>query len=43
MPSSFLHPFTPPRKDSFLSITGGKDAVVFDMGVDASWSDEFVS
>ena len=30
MSSSFLHPFTPPRKDSFLSITGGKDAVVFD-------------
>jgi adenosylmethionine-8-amino-7-oxononanoate aminotransferase len=30
MSSAFLHPFTPPRKDSFLSITGGKDAVVFD-------------
>ncbi|MDF1595225.1 MAG: aspartate aminotransferase family protein [Acidimicrobiia bacterium] len=30
MPSSFLHPFTPPRKTEFISITGGKGAVVFD-------------
>ena len=30
MPSSFLHPFTPPRKDKFVSITGGRGAVVFD-------------
>lgn len=30
MPSSFLHPFTPPRKEKFISINGGKGAVVFD-------------
>ena len=30
MPSSFLHPFTPPRKEEFISIVGGKGAVVFD-------------
>ncbi len=30
MASSFLHPFTSPRKDTFLSITRGKGAVVFD-------------
>ena len=30
MPSSFLHPFTPPRKDEFLTIAAGKDAVVWD-------------
>ena len=30
MPSPFLHPFTPPRKDRFLTIVGGKDAVVWD-------------
>jgi adenosylmethionine-8-amino-7-oxononanoate aminotransferase len=30
MPSPFLHPFTPPRKHEFLTITGGKDAIVWD-------------
>jgi len=32
MPSAFLHPFTPPRKpaDEFVTITGGKGAVVWD-------------
>jgi adenosylmethionine-8-amino-7-oxononanoate aminotransferase len=30
MPSSFLHPFSPPRKEEFISISGGKGAVVFD-------------
>lgn len=30
MPSAFLHPFTPPRKDSFVTIVGGKDAVIWD-------------
>ena len=30
MPSSFLHPFTPPRKEEFISISGGKGAVVVD-------------
>ncbi len=30
MPSSFLHPFTPPRKEEFVSITRGEGAVVFD-------------
>jgi len=25
-----LHPFTPPRKDEFVTIVGGKDAVVWD-------------
>lgn len=30
MPGSFLHPFTPPRKEEFISITGGRGAVVFD-------------
>jgi len=30
VPSPFLHPFTPPRKDIFLTIAGGKDAVVWD-------------
>ena len=30
MPSAFLHPFTPPRKDEFLMITGGKGAVIWD-------------
>lgn len=30
MPSAFLHPFTPPRKEEFLTITGGKGAIVWD-------------
>lgn len=30
MPSSFLHPFTSPRKKEFITITSGKDALVFD-------------
>jgi adenosylmethionine-8-amino-7-oxononanoate aminotransferase len=30
MPGSFLHPFAPPRQDRFLSIRGGKGAVVWD-------------
>ncbi|MBU1226236.1 MAG: aminotransferase class III-fold pyridoxal phosphate-dependent enzyme [Actinobacteria bacterium] len=30
MLSPFLHPFTPPRKQDFLSIVGGKGAVVWD-------------
>ncbi len=30
MPSSFLHPFTSPRKTEFISITGGRGAVVID-------------
>lgn len=30
MPSSFLHPFTPPRKDEFVTIIRGHGAVVFD-------------
>jgi len=30
MPSAFLHPFTPPRKEEFVSIVGGKGAVVWD-------------
>ncbi len=30
MPSSFLHPFTPPRKEEFISIVRGEGAVVFD-------------
>lgn len=30
MPSSFLHPFTPPRKEEFISISSGKGAVVVD-------------
>lgn len=30
MPSSFLHPFTSPRKTEFISITGGRGAVVVD-------------
>jgi adenosylmethionine-8-amino-7-oxononanoate aminotransferase len=30
MPSSFLHPFTSPRKTEFISITGGTGAVVVD-------------
>ncbi|MEA2024286.1 MAG: aminotransferase class III-fold pyridoxal phosphate-dependent enzyme [Actinomycetota bacterium] len=30
MPSAFLHPFTSPRKDEFITIVGGRDAVVFD-------------
>ena len=30
MSSSFLHPFTPPRKTEFISITGGRGALVFD-------------
>ena len=30
MPSSFLHPFTPPRKEEFISIRSGKGAVVVD-------------
>jgi putrescine aminotransferase len=30
MSSSFLHPFTPPRKTEFLTITRGDGAVVFD-------------
>ena len=30
MPTPFLHPFTPPRKDSFVTIVGGKGAVVWD-------------
>ncbi|MCJ7726994.1 MAG: aminotransferase class III-fold pyridoxal phosphate-dependent enzyme [Acidimicrobiia bacterium] len=28
--SNYLHPFTPPRKRSFISIVGGKGAVVWD-------------
>lgn len=30
MPKPFLHPFTPPCREEFLSITGGKGAVVWD-------------
>jgi len=30
MPSSFLHPFTSPRKDEFITIVSGRDAVVVD-------------
>ena len=30
MPSSFLHPFTMPRKDEFITIASGHDAVVVD-------------
>ncbi len=30
MPSAFLHPFTPPRKEEFLTITRGKGAIVWD-------------
>ncbi len=30
MPSSFLHPFTMPRKDEFITIVSGHDAVVVD-------------
>ena len=30
MPSSFLHPFTSPRKDEFITITSGHGAVVID-------------
>ena len=30
MPGPFLHPFTPPRKEQFISIIGGRGAVVFD-------------
>ena len=30
MPSAFLHPFTSPRKDEFVTITGGKGAVIWD-------------
>ena len=30
MSSSFLHPFTPPRKTEFLSIVRGEGALVFD-------------
>jgi adenosylmethionine-8-amino-7-oxononanoate aminotransferase len=30
VPSAFLHPFTPPRKDDFVTLVGGKDAVVWD-------------
>jgi len=30
MPSSFLHPFTPPRREEFISISGGEGAVVCD-------------
>ena len=30
MPGSFLRPFTPPRKNEFVSIRGGKGAVVWD-------------
>lgn len=30
MPSAFLHPFTSPRKDEFITIVAGRDAVVFD-------------
>jgi hypothetical protein len=30
VPTSFLHPFTPPRKDEFVTIVGGKGAVVWD-------------
>ncbi|MEA3501303.1 MAG: aminotransferase class III-fold pyridoxal phosphate-dependent enzyme [Actinomycetota bacterium] len=30
MPSAFLHPFTSPRKDAFITIASGRDAVVFD-------------
>jgi adenosylmethionine-8-amino-7-oxononanoate aminotransferase len=30
MPSPFLHPFSPPRKEAFISVTGGQGAVVSD-------------
>ena len=30
MPSAFLHPFTAPRKDEFITIVSGRDAVVVD-------------
>ena len=30
MPGSFLHPFTPPRRDQFVTIRSGKGAVVWD-------------
>ena len=30
MPSSFLHPFTRPLRDDFISIVSGKGAVVVD-------------
>jgi len=30
MPSPFLHPFSPPRKEAFISVTSGKGALVTD-------------
>ena len=30
MPSQFLHPFTPPRQEDFISIVGGNGALIFD-------------
>ena len=30
MPSPFLHPFSAPRKEAFISVIGGKGAVVWD-------------
>jgi len=30
MPSQFLHPFSPPRKEAFISVTSGKGALVSD-------------
>lgn len=30
MPSAFLHPFTSPQKDHFITIVGGRDATVID-------------
>jgi adenosylmethionine-8-amino-7-oxononanoate aminotransferase len=30
MPSQFLHPFSPPRKEAFISVTTGKGALVSD-------------
>lgn len=30
MPSQFLHPFTPPRQEEFISIVGGDGALIFD-------------
>jgi putrescine aminotransferase len=30
MPSAFLHPFTSPKRDEFVTIVRGRDAAVFD-------------
>ncbi len=30
MPSQFLHPFSPPRQEDFISIVGGRGAVIVD-------------